>query len=235
MSKETESGDRFGILCVDDEPGVRRLLTLELTTSGFDVFAVADCACAIKVLSEERVSAVVLDLLLPDCDGIDLLSDIKDRFHLPVVVLTSRSDADVRSEVFQRGADDLFAKPFSPAVVSGTLRTLLAMPSEGVPERVVVNAGKALIDLRQREVRLSGSRVPLSRTEWSLIEYLVEHRGKPRLNEEILSSVWGPAYRNDVAYLRLWMRRLGNKLGDDKAGPKAIHSYLDVGYFLDAR
>jgi two-component system KDP operon response regulator KdpE len=75
----------------------------------------------------------------------------------------------------------------------------------------------------------------LSRTEWSLLEHFVEHRGEPRLNEEILSTVWGPSYQKDIAYLRLWMKRLAAKLGDDQEGPKAILPYLDVGYILDAQ
>jgi two-component system KDP operon response regulator KdpE len=229
---EDTSPETRVILVIDDEPAFQRLLRIELTTTGYEVITAENGAEALHSLDQHSPDAIVLDLRMPDMPGLDVLAEIKRRTGVPVVILTSQDGEDVRAEALALGADDVLTKRMSLETVSSTLTLLLSRGAEALRDDVI-HVGKVEVDLRHQEARLDGNTIRLSRTEWRLLQHLAEHRGRPRLSQELLTAVWGPEYRDDLEYLRLWMRRLATKLGDDENGPKAIRDYMRIGYALN--
>jgi two-component system KDP operon response regulator KdpE len=222
------------VLAVDDEPGILRLIKLELSSEGFRVITAETAAGAMELAHEYRPDIALLDIVLPDVSGLELMRELRQRSDLPIILLTAKgSDAD-KVRGLEMGADDYLAKPFSPEELSARVRAVLrrSVGSSG-PEKVV-KAGDLEVDLNHRLVRRRGDLVSLTRTEWMLLQHLAANPGKVMLNSELLSKVWGPEYRNDLQYLRVWVSRLRRKLEDDPGEPKLIKTFQGIGYMFQA-
>jgi two-component system, OmpR family, KDP operon response regulator KdpE len=230
----TTSPNPGTILAIDDEPSLLRLLRLELSTHGYCVVTAANGEEGLERFASHRPDVVLLDIILPGLSGLDVLRKIKSESNTPVVLITARSTEQTRLEALALGADDFIAKPFSPERVTDSIRYLLA-GARGEAVRTIVSAGGGIkVDLHRRLVMRGDEPIHLSRSEWQLIEELARSPGEPLLYQELLSNVWGPEYRNDVAYLRMWMQRLKSKLGDSSERSEVIRPYLDVGFILNA-
>jgi two-component system KDP operon response regulator KdpE len=220
------------ILAVDDEPGVLRLIDLELSSQGFRVITATNGDDALAAVQQHRPQVLVLDVVLPGLDGLTVMAELKRQ--VPVILLTGRDRDRDKIRGLDLGADDYVAKPFIPEELSARVRAILrrALPAE---ERTrIVTFGDIEIDLDGRLVRKSGSIVALTKTEWQLLQFLTESAGKISTNRELLTKVWGRECANDNAYLRVWVARLRAKLEDDPAKPAIIRTRPCVGYYLDA-
>ena len=222
------------VLAVDDEQGILRLIKLELTTQGIRVITAGDAQTALKMAEEQRPDIALLDVVMPETNGLELMRLLRERTNLPIILLTAKgSDAD-KVKGLELGADDYLAKPFSPEELTARVRSVLRRANGSSNPDSVVVIGNIEIDLNRRVVKRDGAIVALTRTEWLLLQHLASNPGKLMLNTELLSKVWGPEYRSDLQYLRVWVSRLRKKLGDDSSAPKLIHTFQGIGYMLSA-
>ncbi|HEY8173777.1 MAG TPA: response regulator transcription factor, partial [Dehalococcoidia bacterium] len=202
------------VLAVDDEAGIRRLISLELSGQGFRVVTAENGGDAERLAEEHRPDIVVLDIVMPDMNGFEVMQRLRDRTNVPIILLTARgSDAD-KVKGLELGADDYLAKPFSPQELTARVRAVLRRAVGSASINNFVRSGNIEIDLTERIVTRDGSPVTLTRTEWMLLQHLAAHPGTIMLNAELLTKVWGPEYRGDLQYLRVWVSRLRHKLED---------------------
>jgi two-component system KDP operon response regulator KdpE len=221
------------VLAVDDESGILRLIKLELTTQVFRVVTAENGEEALRMAEEHRPDIALLDIVMPDITGLEVMRKLRERTNIPVILLTAKgSDAD-KVRGLEMGADDYLAKPFSPEELSARVRAVLrrAVGSSGLEN--VVRVENVEIDLNRRLVKRDGELVTLTRTEWMLLQHLAANAGKVMLNAELLSKVWGPEYRDDLQYLRVWVSRLRRKLETDPSSPRLIKTFQGIGYMLD--
>ena len=176
---------------------------------------------------------MLLDLAMPDCDGYEVMRRIRDRVDIPVILLTAKSSDGDKVTGLELGADDYLAKPFSLEELTARVRAVLRRSAGAHEGEHIVTAGHLSIDLHRRTVTRSGDPVDLTRTEWRLLQHLVANPGRVMLNTELLARIWGPEYREDLQYLRVWISRLRKKLEIDPASPEFIKTHAGFGYVFD--
>ena len=221
------------VLAVDDEAGILRLIRLELTNQGFRVVTAEDGEAAFRMAEEQRPDIALLDIVMPDMSGLELMRKLRERTNLPVILLTAKgSDAD-KVRGLEMGADDYLAKPFSPEELSARVRAVLRRAVGAAGLENTVHLENIEIDLNRRLVKRDGELIALTRTEWMLLQHLAANAGKVMLNTELLSKVWGPEYRDDLQYLRVWVSRLRRKIEPTPAEPRYIKTFQGIGYMLE--
>lgn len=220
------------ILVVDDEKPIRRLLRTALSAEGYDVIEAEDGNAALAAAAKQKPDAVLLDLGLPDLDGIEVLARLREWSPVPVLVLTARDAEAQKIAALDAGADDYVTKPFGMGELLARLRAALRhrLQQEGAPP--VFRAGALSVDLTRRAVVVAGTEVKLSPKEYDLLRILVRNAGRVLTHQMLLKEVWGPAHVHDTPYLRVYVRQLRQKLGDDAASPTLIVSEPGVGYRL---
>ena len=222
------------ILAVDDEAGILRLMKLELTAQGFRVITASNGEDALKLIEEQRPDVVLLDVIMPEMTGLEVMRRVREQMNVPIIMVTAKdSDAD-KVRGLEMGADDYIVKPFSPEEMGARIRAVLRRAAGDQNVERVINVQDVEIDLNRRLVSRSGDVVALTRTEWLLLQYLAANAGKVMLNAELLSKVWGPEYHDDVQYLRVWVSRLRRKLEPNPNEPVIIKTMQGIGYMLDA-
>ncbi|MEX0683202.1 MAG: response regulator transcription factor [Dehalococcoidia bacterium] len=222
------------VLAVDDEAGILRLMKLELTDQGFRVITASNGEDALRLVEEQRPDAVLLDVIMPEMTGLEVMRRIREQMNVPVIMVTAKdSDAD-KVRGLEQGADDYIVKPFSPEELSARIRAVLRRAVGNQSVNRVIRVQDLEIDLNRRLVTRAGEVVQLTRTEWLLLQYLSANAGKVMLNAELLSKVWGPEYHDDVQYLRVWVSRLRRKLEPNPSEPVVIKTMQGIGYMLDA-
>ncbi len=222
------------ILALDDEPGILRLLKLELSTHGFRVLTAANATETLRLAEEQRPDLVLLDILMPELSGLEVMRALRERSNTPIILLTAK-DMDIdKVRGLESGADDYVVKPFSPDELAARIRAVLRRSAEGPNVGQIVRSSDLEIDLNRRIVARNGETINLTRTEWVLLQHLAANSGKVLLNTELLTKVWGPEYRDDLQYLRVWISRLRRKLEDDPSSPKIIKTKPGIGYILEA-
>jgi two-component system, OmpR family, KDP operon response regulator KdpE len=221
------------VLVVDDEPAIRRFLRTSLAAQGYDVVEAETAAEALSELAREKPDVIVLDLGLPDQDGLDVVRCVRTQSSIPIVVLSVRDDERGKVEALDLGADDYVVKPFGMDELIARLRAALrhGLQAQGTPP--LFEAGDLKVDLVHRHVWARGEVVHLSPKEYDLLAELVRHAGKVLTHKHLLRTVWGPAY-DDTQYLRVFMRQLRRKLEPDPARPVHILTEPGVGYRLRA-
>jgi len=223
------------ILAVDDEAGILRLIKLELSSQGFRVVVAGDGEEALRIAEQQRPDIVVLDIMMPQMSGLEVMRRLRERTSVPVILLTAKDHDDDKVRGLELGADDYLVKPFNPEELSARVRAVLRRGYRPVTGgKNVVSVGNVDIDLDRRLVKKDGEVVSLTRTEWMLLQHLAANAGKVMLNTELLSKVWGPEYRDDLQYLRVWVSRLRSKLEPDPSNPTIIKTLQGIGYLLDA-
>jgi len=221
------------ILAVDDEAGILRLMKLELSAQGFRVITAVSGDDAFRLAEEQRPDAILLDVMMPDVTGLEVMRRIREHSNVPILLVTARDkDAD-KVRGLEMGADDYIVKPFSPDELGARVRAVLRRALGGDTERVV-RAGDVEIDLMRRLVTRDGESVSVTRTEWLLLQHLAANAGKVMLNTELLTKVWGPEYRDDLQYLRVWISRLRGKLEETPSNPRIIKTLQGIGYLFEA-
>lgn len=220
------------VLAVDDEPGILRLIKLELSTQGFRVVTAGGGEDALKIAEEQRPDIALLDIVMPEMTGLEVMRRLRERSSIPVILLTAKGSETDKVRGLELGADDYLAKPFSPDELSARVRAVLRRSVGSSGTENIVHVGRIEVDLNRRLVKREGKIVTLTRTEWMLLQHLAANVGKIMLNAELLSKVWGPEYRDDLQYLRVWVSRLRRKLEDDPSKPRLIKTFQGIGYML---
>jgi len=219
------------ILVVDDEPAIRRTLQTNLRGHGFDVGTAANAKDAMAEYERVRPDIVLLDLGLPDADGLTLISAIRSRAATPIVVVSARDADREKVAALDLGADDYLTKPFSVDELLARIRVALrhtAHPATGT--EAVFEAGALRVDLGRREVRVGPRVVRLTPTEYDLLKALIANPDRVLTNAMLLRAVWGPGYAADGHYLHVYVARLRKKLEEDSQAPRWIVSEPGVGY-----
>jgi two-component system KDP operon response regulator KdpE len=222
------------VLAVDDEAGILRLIRLELSSLGFRVIAASSAEEALEVVERQRPDIVLLDILLPGMSGLECLRLMRERWPVPVIMVTARDRELDKVRGLEMGADDYIVKPFGADELAARIRAVLRRAS-GIQPDQVVRADGIEIDLNRRVVTGRGAEpITLTRTEWQLLEHLAANAGKVLLSGELLAKVWGPEYRDDLQYLRVWVSRIRQKVERDPANPEIIKTRPGIGYMLEA-
>jgi two-component system KDP operon response regulator KdpE len=220
---------RHRILVVDDERPIRRLLHTSLTAEGYEVIEAETAAQGLATAAREKPDAVLLDLGLPDQDGLEALRQLREWSKVPVVVVTVRSDETEKIAALDSGADDYVTKPFGMGELLARLRTALRHGTQAEIGAPVFVSGALSVDLAKRRVAVNGEEVKLSPKEYDLLRLFVRHAGRVLTHQMILKEIWGPAHVGDTQYLRVYVGQLRQKLQDDPAEPTLIRTEPGVG------
>ena len=221
------------VLVADDEPRITKLVSLALSDEGFRVVTASSGEEALKKAEEIRPDIVLLDIVMPDIDGIEVMRQLRERRSVPVILLTAKGATSDKAKGLDLGADDYVAKPFDLDELAARVRAVLRRALGAAPGGGVVTFDDIEIDLERRMVSRGGDIVQLSRTEWLLLQHLAMNAGKVVLHTELLTKVWGPEYRDDLQYLRVWVSRVRRKLGAKPGEPGRIRTFQGIGYLLD--
>lgn len=222
------------ILVVDDEPQIRKFLRLGLESQGYDVREAASADAALRAAVAVQPALIVLDLGLPDREGFEVLGALREWSRVPVIVLSVRSREAEKVRAFELGADDYVVKPFGMPELLARIRAALRRRVESEAPVPVFRVGALEVDLVRRAVRVNDAEVRLSPKQYRLLQLLVSNAGKVVTHRQLLQEVWGAAHRDDVQYLRVFMRKLRSRLEADPARPKYLITELGVGYRLRA-
>jgi two-component system, OmpR family, KDP operon response regulator KdpE len=217
------------VLVVDDEPQIVRALQINLKARGYEVHLAGSGTAALKVAAQHPPELVILDLGLPDFDGVDVIRGLRGWTEAPILVLSGRTDQTDKVEALDAGADDYVTKPFGIDELLARMRAVLRRSSIAQDEPVVT-VGSATVDLAAKRVTLEGEDIRLTPTEWHLLEVLVRHPGKLMSQRQLLTEVWGPGYETASGNLRFYMGQLRRKLETDPARPKHLLTEPGMGY-----
>jgi two-component system KDP operon response regulator KdpE len=223
------------VLVVEDEPPIRALLRRALESQGYQVLEAADASTGIGLCAEADPDLVLLDLGLPDRDGRELIAEVRRWSRVPIVVLSDRTAVSEKVAALDLGGSDYVVKPFHMSELLARIRVLLRDRPRVRDDGPVYKVGDLELDVARRLVLLSGSPLRLSRKEFELLRVLVMHAGRVVTHKQLLSEVWGRVHEMDVQYLRVYVKQLRDKLGDDPGHPRFIANEQGVGYrFIEA-
>lgn len=221
-------------LLVEDEPQIRRFVRAALEEEGWHVHEAATLARGLIDAGTRPPDLIVLDLGLPDGDGIDFIADLRKWSNIPIIVLSARTSEREKVRALDAGADDYLSKPFGVDELLARVRAALRRQrgAAGQAEMDVVRFGDVSVDLRDRRVAKAGIHVHLTPTEYRLLSVMVSNSGKVVSNPQLLRSVWGPQHTESGHYLRIYMGHLRHKLEDDPTQPRYLITETGVGYRL---
>ncbi len=221
------------ILVVDDEPQILRALAINLRARSFDVVTAASGTEALLLATRQQPDLIVLDLGLPDLDGVEVIQGIRGWSTAPIVVLSGRTESADKIEALDAGADDFVTKPFAVDELLARMRAV-SRRAASVDATPVVELGPTIIDIARRKVTVrDGERandVRLTPTEWHLLEVLLRHPGRLLSHRQLLTEVWGPGYDSSGGNLRVYMAQLRRKLEHDPARPRYLLTEPGMGY-----
>jgi two-component system KDP operon response regulator KdpE len=219
------------VLVVDDEMPIRRLLHMNLGTNGYRVYEAASGNDGLTLAAALRPDIVILDLGLPDMDGMDALRRLREWSQTPVLIISARNAVEDKIAMLDAGADDYLAKPFSMAELLARIRVARRHRQPGQNEPLF-RQGALAVDLANHMVTVNDQPVKLSSTEYALLRVFIQHAGKVLTHRQLLREVWGPEYETEIQYLRVYMTMLRHKLEADPANPQLLVTEPGVGYRL---
>jgi len=222
------------VLIVDDEAPIRRFLRASLATRGFRVAEAATAGEALEKLAADSPDVVLLDLGLPDRDGLDVLTELRGWSSVPVIVLSARQREPDKVAALDAGADDYLSKPFGTDELLARMRVALRHAARPGGASPVYQAGELFVDLEARLVTVRGKEVHLTPHEFKLLAALVKKAGKVLTHRQLLREVWGPEYGDESHYVRVYMAQLRRKLEAEPARPRYLRSEPGIGYRLVA-
>ena len=227
------------VILIEDEPQIRRFVRSALEAEGWQVFEAGTAQRGLTDAGTRKPDLVVLDLGLPDSDGLEVIRDVRGWSAVPIIVLSARSDEADKIAALDAGADDYLTKPFGTGELMARVRATLRRPraaqgseSTAVDEEAVFRFGDVEVDRPARLVRRSGVEVHLTPTEYRLLSVLIANTGRVLTQRQLLREVWGPAHSEQAHYLRVYMGHLRQKLEVDPAQPKHLLTETAVGYRL---
>ncbi|HET9873046.1 MAG TPA: response regulator transcription factor [Propionibacteriaceae bacterium] len=217
------------ILVVDDEPQIVRALAINLRARGYDVCTAGDGTEALHLAAAHPPDVVILDLGLPDLDGVDVIAGLRGWTSVPILVLSGRSDSIDKVDALDAGADDYVVKPFGMDELMARLRAAVRRATPDRTQPAVVTE-HFTVDLAAKRVTSATGEVKLTATEWHLLEVLVRHHGRTVQHRQLLEEVWGSSYLQQTNYLRVYIAALRRKLEPDPARPRYILTASGLGY-----
>ncbi|EFF93577.1 MULTISPECIES: response regulator [unclassified Streptomyces] len=221
------------VLVVDDEPQIVRALVINLKARKYEVDAAGDGRTALDLAASRHPDVIVLDLGLPDMDGVEVIRGLRGWTRVPILVLSARHSSDEKVEALDAGADDYVTKPFGMDELLARLRAAVrrAEPvGAGDDEVTTVETEQFTVDLAAKKVNRGGKDVRLTPTEWHLLEVLVRNTGRLVSQKQLLQEVWGPSYGTETNYLRVYMAQLRRKLEADPSHPEHFVTEPGMGY-----
>ncbi|MFJ3876368.1 response regulator [Streptomyces sp. NPDC090077] len=222
------------VLVVEDDPQLVRALRINLQARKFEVEEAGDGGSALRLAAARKPDVIVLDLGLPDMDGVDVIKNVRGWSRVPILVLSARHTSEDKVRALDAGADDYVTKPFSMDELLARLRAAARRqedPGATRPDEVtVVTTDEFTVDLVARKVRRGERTVRLTPTEWHLLEILLTHPGRLITQARLLLEVWGPTYRENTNYLRVYMAQLRRKLEADPSHPRYLITEPGMGY-----
>jgi two-component system KDP operon response regulator KdpE len=221
------------VLIVEDEPQMRRFLRASLSSHGFDVVEAETAAAALALATSRSPEVILLDLGLPDRDGVSFARDVREWSRVPIIVISARGREADKVEVLDAGADDYLTKPFGVDELLARVRVALrhARHAAGTPE-ATIDVGALRIDLVRRAVRLADREIHLTPIEYRLLALLAQNVGKVMTQSHLLKEVWGVGHVDQAHYLRVYMAQLRRKVEADPARPRLLITEPGVGYRL---
>jgi two-component system, OmpR family, KDP operon response regulator KdpE len=220
------------VLVVDDEPHIVRTLTINLRARDYEVESAGDGRSALQILAERRPDVVVLDLGLPDLDGVEVLRRLRQTCDTPVVVLSARQDSDDKVEALDAGADDYVTKPFGMDEFLARIRAAVRRGSNEAEDSLVVDTPDFRLDFGAHQASRGGRDIRLTPTEWRLLAVLAHRPGRLVPHAELLRAAWGPTYGRESNYLRVYANQLRRKLEPDPSHPRYLVTEPGIGYRL---
>jgi two-component system KDP operon response regulator KdpE len=220
------------VLIIEDEPHARILLQVTLGHAGYYCLLASTAAAGLGAIDEHEPSLVLLDLGLPDLDGVEVTRRIRERSAVPIIVVSARDQEVAKIAALDSGANDYLTKPFAPGELLARVRVAmrLAAPASTAPMTGTVTIGDLSFDFDRRLVTLRDARVPLTPIEYRLLGVMVRSAGRVLTHREILRQVWGPQHADHLNYLRVYMRKLRYKIEAEPARPEYLQNELGVGY-----
>jgi two-component system, OmpR family, KDP operon response regulator KdpE len=226
--------DVHRILVVEDDPAIRRVLKISLQAAEYEVIEASTAARGITAISQDAPHAVILDLGLPDTDGLDVIKHVREWSQVPIIVLSARGQEVDKVKALDRGANDYLTKPFGVQELMARVRAALrhAAAARVTSHESVVEVRELKVDYARQQVWVRGNEVRLTPTEYRLLAMLVRHRGEIVTHRQLLREVWGPDSVNENEYLRVYVGQLRRKIERDSARPEYIRTEPGTGYRL---
>lgn len=222
------------VVMVEDEKQIRRFVRTALESEGIRVFDAETGHQGLTEAATRKPDLVILDLGLPDFDGVDFIRELRTWSALPVIVLSARTDEVDKIEALDAGADDYLTKPFGVGELLARVRAALRRRATGANGEAVVTFGAVCVDLANRSVVRAGTQIHLTPIEFRLLSVLAGNAGKVITHRQLLRDVWGPSHVEHSHYLRIYMAQLRHKLEDDPARPRHLLTETGVGYRLSS-
>lgn len=227
-----EPNSRAKILIIDDESQIRKLLRVSLTAYGYEVKEATCGQDGLREAAVYRPDLIILDLGLPDIDGLQFLRRLREWSEIPVIILSVKEHEQDKITALDSGADDYVSKPFSMGELLARIRTALRHTHHDNADNPIRSFDDLEIDFAGRRVKVCGKVVKLTPTEYELLKNLAIHAGKCLTHRQLLTTVWGKAYENDTHYLRVFIGQLRRKIESDPSMPKHLITESGVGYRL---
>lgn len=225
----TDSSQR--ILVVDDEPPIRRYLRAALSAQGFTIYEAASGQEALNAVIADRPDIIILDLGLPDIDGIEVTRQLREWSQIPIIILSVREAEQDKIAALDAGADDYLTKPFGTGELMARMRVALRRLTSK-PDEPILQVGGLHMDISRRIVSVDGDQITLTPTEYEILRLLMQNAGKVITHHHLLRQVWGTAYESEMHILRVNISNLRRKIEPDPARPTYIHTEPGVGYRL---
>lgn len=231
MPEQNEStSSMINVLIIDDENQIRKFLDIALRAQGYKTLLAENGQKGLELLALQGADLVILDLGLPDLDGYEVLSELRTWSHVPVIVLSVRSNEEEKVKLLDAGANDYVTKPFSIQELMARLRVLLRQHQlSGSVDAVIFDDGTLKIDFSKRQVFLNQQLLSFTRKEYQLLSLLAKNKGQLITQPQILKELWGPTHQEDTHYLRILVAKLRVKLNDNAVQPKYIITEPGVG------
>jgi two-component system KDP operon response regulator KdpE len=220
------------VVLIEDEPQIRRLLRTVLPEQGFVLHEAEAGKQGLVEVAVRKADVVILDLGLPDMDGVEVVKRLREWSQMPVIILSARAQEEDKVAALDAGADDYLTKPFGVSELLARLRVALRHATRGPEGSQVFENGPLKVDLGARRVEVNGAEVHLTPIEYRLLSVLARHAGKVLTHRQLLKDVWGPSYVEHAHYLRIYMAQLRRKLEAEPAQPRFLLTEPGVGYRL---
>jgi len=224
------------ILVIDDEPELLEMVQIILQSAGFDVITAADGATGLRLAYQKHPDLVLLDIMMPGMDGLEVCRRLRDLTDVPIIFLTARSNIEDIVTAFSNGADDYLTKPFHAAELLSRIRSALrrAAKQTGTESPAIVLPSAIMLDCDRHELEVEGRRVYLTPTEFKILRFLMRHAGRTLTTDAILAHVWGPEYIGEPDLVKQYIYRLRQKIEPDPDNPRYIHTVRGEGYYFEA-
>ena len=219
----------FNILVIDDEPQIRKFLDIALRAQGYGTLLAENGLKGLEIMASKGASLVILDLGLPDMDGLQVLQELRQWSATPVIVLSVRSGEEEKVALLDAGANDYVTKPFSVQELMARIRVILRSKPAQPQDSQLYDDGYLQVNVAQHTVQVQGEAVALTRKEFQLLALLIKHQGQILTQPQLLKELWGPTHQEDTHYLRILVAKLRAKLGDSALEPKYILTEPGVG------